>query len=179
MTAPGIGWAATVAVLALVGLWALIAPGSLVAASRKTARQIRLPYARWLDKTLYVDRIIYRFHRGAGLAIFLGACGILYAVLFGPAAAGAWDGWLGESVAALLVVAGVVGFCFGLVIMLRPSAIKPLEAWGNRWVDLPEERLNRPVKRLPVEAWVAGHTRLFGALVLAGTGLIGLLAFYT
>jgi hypothetical protein len=44
-------------------------------------------------------------------------------------------------------------------------------------VDLPKGRLNRPVKRLPVEAWVAGHTRLFGALVLAGTGLIGLLAF--
>ncbi len=118
---------------------------------------------RLLDRQWQIERLVYRRHRLFGLLVAttsvfclwqLGRSG-LSAILAShyPASILAWALLLGQAFNLLV----------GLVILVRPSLLKPLEALSNRWHPI-EARTGRP-----------GAARITAAL-LALVGLAILLA---
>lgn len=140
MSAPSILISTFLVVLLVLAV--ALTVGSLalfVAGTRKTnpEKDPGALYAlKLLDKPWTIERMIYRHHRLFGLVILF---------------AGVFCIWqmsrtrlielLGDSTTlAILVGALLIGQAFnlaiGLVMLLRPSLLKPLEAVGNRWHDL-------------------------------------------
>lgn len=120
-----------------------------------------------LEKPQRIERFVYRHHRWSGAIILLGA-GISF---WRIATSGIL--WPSNNVGLhvpllwLLAVATALAFLAGLVILIRPSGLKPVEARANRWVG-PEAGTLRE--------WLSRHPRIQGLLVLA-ISLYALLAF--
>ncbi len=76
--------------------------------------------------------------------------------------------WLIVSTYYLLLGGLGIALIIGLVVLVRPSLLKSLEKWGNRWIDTDSElegfdRIHEiPGNILP------GRPRWFGAFVLLG-----------
>lgn len=177
MNAMELFWAAMVTVLAGIGLWGLVFPASLLRASHVASRRVDLNWAEQLDKPRFIDRRIYRYHRVAGLMIW-GTSAVALYLLFAVASGRPAHGQpVVDAVTTVALVGALAGFCFGAIIALRPSAIKPLESWGNRWIDSQDEVLNRDLAGRRLERWVRRHTRVFCMLVLVCAALMWLLVF--
>lgn len=134
--------------LASSGVAAVVAGiGFLLATSRQPdkpdtlrGRPLNSRLQEVLERPRLVERFIYRHHRLFGSAIVAGALALLtvlgagQARLFGAV-------WLGGSsggrAAVLLVWALVVAvLVIGIVVLIRPSALKGVEALANRWIQL-------------------------------------------
>lgn len=103
-----------------------------------TASTTRLADAwQTLNRQFRMERLLYHHHRITGLVV------IAVALVF------IFQGWrvglftrseeLTETWRILwwLLVAGnLLNLVVGLVILLRPSMLKPIEAWANRWFGL-------------------------------------------
>lgn len=120
-----------------------------------------------LESPRRIERFVYRHHRWSGAVILLGAGFALWriaasGILWSPRAFG-----LHVPLLWLLAVATALGFLVGLVVLVRPSGLKPLETRANRWVG-PEAGT--------IREWLGRHPRVQGLLVLAAS-LYALLAF--
>lgn len=106
-----------------------------------------------LDKTLTIERFVYRHHRAFGAALLAGgiALGEASARFILPLA-GKWKVGLGLGVfgGQLLV------FVLGALMLVRPSALKPLERLANRTVSIDTNHYR----------WIAA-----AGIALAGVGL--------
>lgn len=92
-----------------------------------------------LERPRRVERFIYRHHRLFGSAIAAGAMALLALLgagqsrLFGTVL----PGGSGGRVAMLLVWAlAVAVLVIGIIVLVRPSALKGVEALANRWIEL-------------------------------------------
>ena len=130
-----------------------------------------------------IARPLYRMHRLAGTLICAGA---LYSLVvlgtakgeaaivkslssLGPAP---FSAWLAESLRYLLLIGNAGALLFGLVFIVRPSALKRLEAWADRSISA--RRPTKPLEEmhLPADHFVRSHPRLVGILVLLGSAYI-------
>jgi hypothetical protein len=180
-------WWVVITVLVLISCLSLCFPVLLIKLTRVSARQFDLQADRLLDKSITVDHLLYRHHVMAGALILLLSAATLYLLIvaldLSPAflAAGVnpfgWPAWLFEAVLTATLAVSVIGCCFGPVLMLRPSLLKPLESWGNRWVTMPTELLDRDLSGAAIENWAIRHTRVFGVLVFLAALVIYLLVF--
>ena len=160
--------------LCLVGLLGLVFPGQLMKFNQSAAKKYKTSHST-MDKVHFIESKIYRSHHAVGAVMLLLSLITLYLVLFvigdqpilqhSIESGESMSGWLLEMTLVMATLGGVIGVCFGVVILLRPSMLKPLEAWGNRWFHLPEELLDKEMGQ-HLEAWVSKNTRLFGGLVL-------------
>src|SRR5690606_21105358 len=67
----------------------------------------------------------------------------------------------------LLVANACIGL-FALLVILRPSLLKPLEAWMNRWLSARAALRPLEQSRAPLDRITARFPRLIGALILLG-----------
>ncbi len=135
---------------------------------------------RPLEQHYSVSRPLYRMHRLVGALICAGA---LYAlvILVSPQGAAAvtkslsglgsarFAAWLSESLRLVLVTGNVAALIFGIVFIVRPSALRSVEAWADRYISTrkstkPLEELHRPADR-----FARAHPRLVGSLVVLGS----------
>ncbi len=174
-------------VAAAIGLMLLLSPEAFErvnkAASRRfSARQAMKP----LEQPRYHEPFFYRHHGWTGGLILAGALFFLLSLLFRftpEMAAAALPGvdWIWIAVIWILITGNVFAVAVALVILLRPSALKPLEAAANRWISL--RRASRPLDRTHEgpDRLVHSYPRASGlVLVLAGLFLMvtfGLLIF--
>ena len=165
----------------VIGLCLLLLPQTFIRATNRLNRWISTDAVfDSLDRPRPADRYLYRNHVVLGLLVTAGAFYILFMffvwydravimprlpVIYNPAA----SAWVYDSLVLLLRGVGVVGVVAGIVIAVRPSRLKQLEGWANRWVatDRWFKSLDRQ-KQLPQE-WFPGRPRLFGALIALGS----------
>ncbi|MBN1378533.1 MAG: hypothetical protein JXA04_04805 [Gammaproteobacteria bacterium] len=179
-------WVVIIALVFISGL-SLCFPVMLIKLSRIGSRRFDIPADKVLNKSVDIDRILYRHHLISGSVICLLSAGTLYLLVFvldlSPASMQTnsrlldWQSWMLEALMTASLVAAVIGCCLGVVMMLRPSLIKPLESWGNRWVTVPTELLDKEISGHPIESWVIQHTRLFGVLTFLAAWVIWVLVF--
>jgi hypothetical protein len=83
-------------------------------------------------------------------------------------AASEFGRWLLKTCYYILIVLCLLAFIAGLIIMFRPSLLKNLEAWGNRWIDT-QASLKKfdEVHEIPLDI-LPGKPRVFGCVVLLG-----------
>lgn len=172
-------------ILGLAGTLAvLIGLGLLVVGLRLKGCATRTP--AWLhvdiDQPHYIERLIYRHHRKAGIALMAAAAWWLW--LLSPLAP--WRAFLSLTWHYLKLVFGSADFVLlatsglalgvlvtGLLLLLRPSLLKPLESVANRWVDPLAATAASPRTPLKVDqlTWMLG-----GIFLLAVGGCMFYLA---
>ena len=180
---------ATSAIASVLGVAAgavlLRAPGVLRAGGRWRRWLLELDLVALLDLRRTIERPLYRHHRVFGAVVIAGAVSCfaaLWALERKPALAGAlfesagtWGGW-----AAILAAWALAAFALGIgvFVLIRPSALKKLEAAANRWIEpiLSTGRPEAPAGYGVISRFVLRMPRLTGLLLLAsGLGCIMLL----
>lgn len=164
----------------LTGLLMLLVPGWLLRMSEKVNLWIDTSvWFRKLDEQQHFERLFYRHHVLMGLLIVAGSLYSLWfiwrlqggelAALLPVMANPVLQEIVQVSLACFLLAGNLFALLVGLVVLLRPSLLKGLEAWANRWVasDQALGRLDRQVD--VAERMVPGHPRLFGLLVVVGS----------
>jgi len=126
-----------------------------------------------LQRSWRIERFVYRHHRFFGACILLGAMVFLallasyHTGIFKTDLRALW-GMRGLPLVALLLQAAAWLFALfallvALFMLLRPSALKPLEAKANRWVDPLAVVIPASSPRL---RWIAGGLILVGLVVI-------------
>jgi hypothetical protein len=129
-----------------------------------------------INAPVYKERFFYRHHQTAGIAIIIFSSACLYmltsyleietitAYLL-LLAESELEKWLFVNLYYLLVAALFFAFLFGIVMFMRPSALKSFEEWSNRWVDTDGAlKILDKNKDLP-DKILSGNPRFFGFMV--------------
>ena len=135
---------------------------------------------RSLEEQRSIARPLYRMHRLVGALICAGA---LYALIVlgtpygGTAITKTLSGigpqrfasWLSESLRLVLLVGNFGAFVFGIVFIVRPSALKGLEAWADRRIS--GRTATKPLEEvhLSTDRFTRSHPRVVGAVVALGS----------
>ena len=174
--------------LALGAVFALAA-GLLLVFGSQAAFRISERMNRWvstraairpLEEHRSISRPLYRLHRLVGVLICAGALYSLV-VLATPSGGAAivkslsgigpprMSAWLSESLRAILLAGNFGALLFGLVFIVRPSALKSLEAWADRRIS--ERKAIKPLEKMRMSAdqFLRRHPRPVGVLVILGS----------
>jgi hypothetical protein len=123
-------------IFTLCGLALIAGGGGLLLSDTPGVRRMRGLF----ERTQRIERVIYRHHRlfgggiVAGASLLLALLGARHAGVFGATAP------IGAGIRALVSLAWVlaaVALVIGVVVLVRPSALKGVEALANRWISLP------------------------------------------
>ena len=146
-------------VLVTSGLSLAVAGFALVAADTAPYRRLQ----DLLERPWRVERMVYRHHRLVGSAIILGALvllgvlGIKHTHLSG---AGLLKGSGARAAEFLVWVTALMALVVGLVVWVRPSALKRVEALANRSIQLSPAKKIRAQRPIGVLLLLAGITCL-------------------
>ncbi len=136
-----------------------------------------------INKPRYQEKYFYRYHHLLGLVIVLLSSVSIYMLVFHSGvettasyfvklAQSEFERWLFVNLYYVLVFVMFISLLIGGIVLARPSALKKLESWGNRWIAT-EDKL-RPldeVHDLPRNI-LSEKPRLFGLFVLLGATYI-------
>jgi hypothetical protein len=137
-----------------------------------SSRQAMRPLERPID----IERVVYRWHRIIGVALLVGALFTLYVaalrfqgpelgVVFGKFVRIEIARWLGQSLRIFLIVANLAALLIAAIIILRPSALKPLEVWANRQYSARQATREWEIPRNLIDPIVQANPRLTGAIL--------------
>lgn len=163
-----------------LGLALIFIPGRVLAITGTLNKWISTkPFFARMDQPHYQERLFYRHHILSGLLIVGLSLASLYmlGLYLHPhevvarlvrLAESDFGRWMVVSVYYLLLVCLALALLAGLIVLLRPSLLKSVEAWGNRWVDTEHslEQLDE-VREIPTTI-LPGKPRWFGVFVLLG-----------
>lgn len=163
-----------------LGLALLIVPARVLAMTGTLNRWITTkPFFDGINRPRYQERVFYRHHRltGGVIVVISLICLYMLSLYVEPAdlvrklvslADSEFGRWLMVSLYYLLLVCLALSVVIGIVVFLRPSLLKSVEAWSNRWVDTDRtlEQLDE-VHEIPPTI-LPGRPRWFGLFVLAG-----------
>lgn len=131
----------------------------------------------------YQERFIYRHHRIFGSVITVITVSTLYMLAFYTSRAnvlaginafaqGAFYQWLFVILYNILLILNALALLTGIVVFIRPSLLKRLEQWGNRWVNT-NNKLEQFDKVYDIpEDVLPGKPRWFGLFVCLGAAYI-------
>lgn len=165
-----------------LGLFLITFPAAAMRLAIRVNRWISTKSAfDFLNRPRYQERAFYRHHRlfGSLIVIFSVFCIYMLGIYLGEArlmnvmhrlTSSEFGRWLILDLYYILLAGLVISLVTGIVILVRPSVLKNLEAKANRWLntDTYLETFDRvhelPVRMLP---W---RLRLLGVFVLIGAG---------
>lgn len=168
----------------LVGLAIFVSIGLIVAPDRMQ-RTMRASNERYsLRKALKpveiprdADRLVYRHHRFVGFSLVLASSFFLFTYLTDNPQV-EFAKWLAVAIGTtalsetlyglggFLAVGNFVALILGIVLVVRPSALKPVESVANRWFST--RRASRPLDREygQVDTLVWQSPRIAGGILL-------------
>jgi hypothetical protein len=136
---------------------------------------------RPLEETRSISRPLYRMHRVVGTLMSAGALYSLVVLgstygetailksLSGLGQARWFSSWMGESLRLILLVGNIGALLFGLVFIVRPSALRSLEAWANTQISGRKSTKRIETMHLQADRFTRAHPRLVGSLVILGS----------
>lgn len=165
------------AVLFVFGLALIIVPRRVMRIGNLFNRWISSNgFFEFLNRPRYQERFIYRHYRIFGSVIVVITVATSYMLVFYTSrenilngidafAQGAFYQWLFLILYHVLLVLNALALVIGIIVFFRPSLLKRLEKWGNRWVRI-EEKLARfdKIYEIP-ENILPGRPRWFGSFV--------------
>ncbi|HEX7047363.1 MAG TPA: hypothetical protein VF275_07315 [Gammaproteobacteria bacterium] len=143
--------------------------------SRRALRPLEIPRA--------TEAFFYRHHRLVGGLLLAGVATFFLLFFFGyprdtvlagiaQEIGGALAGTLVDAAEWFLLSANALIGIFALAMVLRPSVLKPLEAWSNRWISTRQALRDAERPHEPLDEFLVRHPRTGALLVLAGTAYI-------
>ncbi len=169
-----------------------MAIGAGLLAIPETMLRAHTPLRRWLFDTDFVarlnhyqpvERLIYRHHRAFGAVVVVGALAGFMSLLWlydHPLTTEALTRTLGFWGARAVILSGwtlaFFALAVGLLLLIRPSALKGFESAVNRWIEpFPPSRNSTVLAGKGINRLILRAPRLFGLLLLAA-GITCLLA---
>lgn len=165
----------------LTGIWLLLNPSSLRGLTKYLDHWYSLRRAmKPLEIEHHEERIFYRHHKPFGLFILIGSLYTLYRQLFSyepTQVAGLFDfgispqaqDWLAESFYLFITLGNAAALLLGLLILFRPSLLKHLEQWANRWVSTRQVMRPLDTSHGEIDALLYRHPRITGAFLTLGS----------
>ena len=179
----------TIFIFLLIGSVFALAAGLLLIFDSQRALRIGDRLNRWvstrkairpLEEYHSISRPLYRMHRLVGMLICAGA---IYALIvlgtpygelaimkslssLGPPK---FASWISESFRLLLLAGNFGALLFGVVFVVRPSALKSLEAWADRRISPREPTKTLEQMHHAPDRLVRAHPRFVGGLVIVGS----------
>ena len=163
-----------------LGLFLLIAPSRVARLGEIMNRWVSTQaFFDAINRPRYQEKFIYRHHRIFGGVVSLLSICTLYMLVFYSGmevtagffeslAQTSFERWLFTNLYYMLVFVVVLALACGVVIFVRPSALKRLEAWSNRWIATDDKlKTLDEVHELPGGIF-SSRPRLFGIFVLLG-----------
>jgi hypothetical protein len=138
----------------------------------------------WLDRSVSLEHWFYRYHKGVGIAVVLGAAYIFcyFALVFDKSElmrqmGGMWltrqAGGLLDAMVLTALIGSAASLLVGLFLWLRPSGLRDIEKQSNTWVSSRRatKLLDEPHPQL--DRYVMRHAKGAGwLLLLASLGLL-------
>ena len=133
-----------------------------------------------LERPVEVKRFIYRWHRVVGVLAFAGSLYTLDVLVFGFNTAAlvrifrdvgnpAILSLVVETVKIFLIVGNIAALLAAAVLIFRPSLLKGLEAWGDRYYSSREATEALDVMHFQPDEFVRARPKTVGALVTLGS----------
>jgi hypothetical protein len=183
-------FAASAAVVGIVsGFWLLIAPGGFARIEAMAGGPFSLRRGlRPFDISRNVDRYFYRHHEAIGLLAIAASTFTLYRTMFDivpgkvarilinqyPAVVAEW---LIASLQYTLLLGNLFAIVVGLVIYVRPSALKDFEARANRWFTARKKTLWLQSRLGNTSEILSNQPRTLGIIILVlSTYLISMIS---
>ena len=165
-------------VMLIIGCCMMASPDLIIKAGRRLNRWVSTDqFFSTLDRPQGSERFFYRYHILSGASLALASLYIFIAFMTGIDrgyvlkifASATANEWLTASIVFLCRAFSVIIFFTGLVIMFRPSLLKHLESWSNKWFSV-DSSLKRLDLELKAPDRVFGQQpRLMGLLVTIGS----------
>ncbi|HSA91144.1 MAG TPA: hypothetical protein VLF42_14725 [Burkholderiales bacterium] len=145
-----------------------------------------------LEEPIDVKRVIYRWHRVAGVLVFAGAIFTLDVLVFtyhSGALVRAFRGVgnpvilgiLFETMRIVLIIGNVAAVVAGAILCFRPSLLKGVETVGDRYYSGREAMKPLEVMHYQPDEFVRGRPKLVGTVLIIGSAyvmiVLGLLLF--
>jgi hypothetical protein len=135
---------------------------------------------RALEEPVDVKRAVYRWHRVVGVLLFAGALFTLDILVFGFRSSALVRTFrdLGnpallilivETVRIFLIVGNIAALVAAGVLVFRPSLLKGLEGWGDRYYSSRVSTEALDVMRYQADDFVRARPRIVGVLVTLGS----------
>ena len=130
----------------LYGLWLIIKPKSALALNNKINKSFSMRKStKVLESPISVERFVYRHAKITGTLLMAGALYLFYllnwqldfvrlAQTLPNLTPLVWE-WLLQAFLIFFLIVAVVVFLLGLLILVRPSLLKPLETKANIWIS--------------------------------------------
>lgn len=129
-----------------------------------------------LERPVEVKRLVYRWHRVLGILVFAGSLYTLDVLLFGFNTSALVRvfrdlgnptilGLVVETIRIFLIVGNIAALLAAAVLVFRPSLLKGLESWGDRYYGSRESSQALDVMRYQPDEFVRARPKTVGALV--------------
>lgn len=164
------------------GLAILFAPARMEKVNTRLSRWIStMHWQQHINRPRKIERWVYRHHRLTGLTALAFGLAYPYAMIASGgvfAWAFAWSrvlpsramaAWLSESLWWIGWLGSVLCIAIGSVLFFRPSALRELEAWANRWIDLDRYARKLDIAHYGLDRFLWRHQRLAAVFVVAGS----------
>ena len=166
--------------LLIVGLCFCFIPKSVFKTAKKMNKWVVTESIfDYLNKPRYNEVYFYRHHRVFGLIIVLVSTTCFYFLTFYigienmtnslvKLAENEFEKWIFVILYYQLISAMILSILIGTIIIIRPSVLKKIESWANKWVDTDgplsvlDSQKDLPDRVLP------GNPRIFGVFVIVG-----------
>lgn len=99
---------------------------------------------RLLDRQWRIERLVYKHHRIFGLIVLAAGAFCIWQMTRAELIVFFNGGSPLSSLTWMLLLAQGFNLLIGLVILFRPSLLKPVEAFSNRWHSLDASGMGRP-----------------------------------
>ena len=143
-----------------------------------------------LEQTLNLDRIFYRYHRFVGSLVAVISAYIFYyfsivfeldmlAIIF-PGYSTTILVIFADWLRIMMLLVSILTFIIGTTILFRPSALKSLEAWANRWISTRQATRALTVNYQNFDQLLLSYPRLLGVavVILSIYSVISLILIY-
>lgn len=176
----------------IVGLWMLFHPTSLFRLNELLSRWFSTRKAmKPLTTPIKSEPFIYHHHRLFGFFILLGAGYVLYTLVFrfsGAAFLQAVYGssqpvktvaWFVDALVIVLALTSILALIVGIYLFIRPSLLKGVESWSNKWITLRKPTKVFDVLRTGPEPFITSQPRIIAVIIILGSAyaLFGLSQF--
>lgn len=171
------------------GLWLLISPNGFARLEAMAGAPFSLRRGlRPFDISRNIDRYFYRHHQAIGLLVITASIFTLYRAMFdivpGKVATSlilqyppVVAEWLVTSLQYALLLGNLFAIIIGLVIYVRPSALKDFEARANRWFTARKKTLWLKTRLGPSTGYLRNQPRALGIIILVlSTYLISMIS---
>ncbi|MDA3868522.1 MAG: hypothetical protein PF589_00930 [Gammaproteobacteria bacterium] len=161
----------------VVGLLLLVRPALIIRLNTRLSKSFSLRRSsQFLEVPKNIDRLFYRHHIIMGVIISLTSAYVLYyfSLVYDPSVIAEYAkstanalviDILINTLRVLMLICSAVILGLGIVILFRPSLLKRLELWANRWISTRQISRSLSTERDQVNQLVYKYPHFVGLII--------------